>query len=121
MASAIKRWTAPLDMPYILRKVRFVPLGDVPYYAFRYFLNRIRKLYSKQRTLSFWGPRFEGMEEAVRKKTLLEVCAEQWARCVEKSLDQLGDIESSRVHRIRYEDFVANSLAEFQGLCEFLG
>ena len=120
VASAMKRWTASLNMPYILRKARFVPFADVPYYASRYFINRIRKLYSKQRTLSFWGPRFEGMEEAVRAKSVLEVCAEQWARCIEKSLDQLDNIESNRVYRIRYEDFVANPAKEFKALSDFL-
>ena len=121
VASAIKRWSAPLDIPYTLRKARFVPLTDLPYYASKYSINRIRKLCSKQKTLALWGPRFDGMEKAVRTKSLLEVCAEQWARCVEKSLEQLETIESERVYRIRYEDFVANPVRGFRPLCDFLG
>ena len=33
VASARKRWKAPLDLPYLLAKARFVPLTDVPYYG----------------------------------------------------------------------------------------
>jgi hypothetical protein len=121
VASAMKRWVAPLDILYIMRKARFVPLADVPHYASRYFINRILQFYSKERKLSFWGPRFEGMKEAVRTKSLLEVCAEQWARCVQKSIEQMRDIESSRIYSLKYEDFVRSPASETEALAGFLG
>jgi hypothetical protein len=121
VASAIKRWTAPLDMFYLLKKARFVPLIDVPYYASRYFVNRFQKVFSKEKGLSFWGPRLAGMDLMVGSKSLLEVCAIQWARCVEKSLDQMRDIDPSRIHRIKYEEFVTNPQWQLQELTKFLG
>jgi hypothetical protein len=120
VASAMKRWFAPLNTTYLLNKAKYVPITDIPYYASKYLMNRLNKIFSNEKRLSYWGPRFKGMEEMVLCKSLLEVCAVQWARCVEKSLEQLGDINPSRIHRIRYEDFVRNPAGEFRGLCDFL-
>jgi hypothetical protein len=121
VASAMKRWMAPLDIPYLLTKARYVPLPDVPYYASRYFLNRIRKLLSREKRLSAWGPRFEGMSEMVRSRPLLEVCALQWVRCVKNSLDQLAPIDPGRIHRVKYENFVAKPKRELENITRFLG
>ena len=38
VGSAIKRWKASLDIPYILQKARYVPPTDLPYYASRYLI-----------------------------------------------------------------------------------
>jgi hypothetical protein len=121
VASAMKRWMAPLDIPYLLKKARYVPLPDVPYYASRYFVNRIRKLLSREKRLSSWGPRFDRMSEMVRSRSLLEVCALQWVRCMKNSLDQLALIDPSRIHRVSYEDFVAKPKRELERITRFLG
>ena len=51
--SAKLRWTAKLDIPYLLEKVRFVPRMDLPYYAFRYFWSRMYRLFSREKRLAF--------------------------------------------------------------------
>jgi hypothetical protein len=120
VASAMKRWVAPLDLPYILKKARYVPLADAPYYGALFIKNRIHRMFSKEKRLSFWGPRVEGIQEIVRSRTLLEVCGYQWARCVERALDQLGDIDNSRVHRVKYEDFVSDPKRQIKSITQFL-
>lgn len=121
VSSARKRWTADLDLPYILAKARFVPLSDVPYYASRYFWNRIYMLSSGEKRLAFWGPRFRDLEDALLKYPLEGVCALQWKRCVERAENELGELEASRVHRVRYEHFVSDPVAELEKIVAFLG
>lgn len=107
VGSALKRWKAALDIPYLLRKVRYVPLVDLPYYATRYFLNRLYRLFSKEERLAFWGPQFKGLEVALEQHTLEKVCALQWKRCVDLSEDAFAKMSFGKVVRVSYEDFVS--------------
>src|SRR5690625_4081830 len=67
VASSKKRWDAPLDIPYIMKKARYVPLTDLPYYAFKYMWNRIYRILSNEKRLASWGPRFNGIDELLKK------------------------------------------------------
>lgn len=118
--SAMQRWTAPVDVPYVLAKARFVPTRDVPYYAARYMGHRLRALFDRHHRLPTWGPRFEGIEEWARTGTLEELAAAQWRACVEASLRDLADIDPERVCTIRYEDFTRDPPAELRRVLDFL-
>lgn len=120
VASAQKRWMAPLDLPYIMRKARFVPATDIPYYAFRYLWNRFYRVISQERRLAFWGPRFTGMEEALKHHSLAEVCALQWQRSVERTDQSFARIDSARIYSLRYEEFVSQPAEALQKLGDFL-
>lgn len=120
VASAMKRWTAPLDPGYLLRKARYVPPADLPFYAWRYLCNRAFRLVSRERRLAFWGPKFEGMRRLLDGAGLTEVCAAQWARCVRKASQSLDRIEPGRVCRVRYEDYVHRPRERFRRICDFL-
>ena len=119
--SAKERWTAELDIPYILEKVRFVPKMDLPYYALRYCWARIYRLISRQKRLAFWGPALNGMQETLQQHTLNEVCALQWQQCIDKSEEAFSRMPEDKVVRVRYEDFVRNPVAELSRILEFLG
>ena len=58
VASAMKRWVAPLDFEYIFKKARYVPFGDMPYYAFKYLRSRIAMTSSRKRRISLLGATF---------------------------------------------------------------
>lgn len=120
-ASAMERWRAPLDLPYVLRKARFVPLGDVPHYALRFLATRAHRLLSTERRVRSWGPRFAGMDDAARTDSLAELCARQWVRCVEKAEEELATIPQEQVYRLRYEDYVCGPGPFLRELAEFLG
>jgi hypothetical protein len=120
VASAQKRWTATLNIPYIMRKAHFVPITDLPYYASRYFFNHIYRLLSRERRLAFWGPRFRGMDQVLKEYSLAEVCAIQWRQCVEKAECDLNTIDPEQVYRLRYEDFVVEPKLELLNICKFL-
>jgi hypothetical protein len=120
VASALKRWRAPLDLPYVLRKSRFVPPSDLPYYAWRYLANRHRKLASADGRLATWGPRFDGMDEMLRRASLAELCAEQWRRCVTSAVRHLAAMPAGRACEVQYEDFVRRPAPELGRILSFL-
>ncbi len=120
VSSSIKRWKAPVDWSYLSKKARFVPFTDLPYYAARYLGSRIYKLISREKSLSFWGPRFVGMNEMTGQCSGAEVAAMQWRRCVEKTGVVKAKLPDTRVIEIRYEDFVQNPVNSLGLICSFL-
>ena len=120
VASAIKRWTAPLDVGYLLRKARFVPLSDIAYHGARYFAHRAHRVFSSQKRLSTWGPRFVGMREKLATSTLEEVCAAQWVNCVESAAVSFARMDANRVIKLRYEKLVQRPEREVTRLLDFL-
>ena len=121
VASAMKRWTAPLDIVYSAKKAPFVPLSDLPYYATKFTLNRAKQFFSTEKRLSSWGPVFNGMNDLSKKLSLPEVCAHQWKRSINASERGLKTLEKDRFYRIRYEDFVRRPVDELSNILEFIG
>lgn len=121
VGSAMRRWRAGLDIPYLVRKARFVPAADLPYYAARYLWNRVYRLWSRERRLAFWGPRLHDMPELLQRYSLEEVCALQWKRCVESSRAAFRSMPEERVCTVRYEAFVRQPEQEMAGIARALG
>ncbi len=121
IGSAKLRWTAELDLSYILKKVRFVPIMDLPYYAVRYFWSRLHRLISRERRLAFWGPALENIQEILQRHTLNEICALQWQSCVEKSEEAFSVMPEDKVVRVCYEEFVRHPERELEKILSFLG
>lgn len=117
IASANLRWTAKLDIPYLLKKVKYVPLTDLPYYATRYLWSRIYRQFSGEKRLAFWGPQLKNMKNLLNDHTLDEICAIQWKECVNLSEKGLDPLPNNRVSRVKYEDFVNNPEIELKRLC----
>lgn len=120
VASARRRWKAKLDIPYLFKKARFVPLSDLPYYAFRYLSSRVHRLFDREGKVSFWGPRYLGMEKSLQSDSLDVVCAKQWQRCVLRSMEGLATLPQERVLHLRYEDFVSTPAQQLQRIGSFL-
>ena len=120
IASARKRWQAPLNIPYLLSKSKYVPKSDLYYYASRYLVNRLSKTASTNKALSVWGPKFEGMEEMSAQESLDYVCARQWVRCVESSQSAFQKMDKSKVISIRYEEFVSNPVDVLASIAQFI-
>lgn len=118
--SARKRWRADLDLKYILKKARYVPISDIPYYACNYFINRANRFFSSKNRLSTWGPKFEGMEEMAQELSVEEICAYQWKQCIEKADEELSQLKSPRVYNITYADLVETPDQVLESLLQFL-
>lgn len=120
VGSALQRWTASLDIPYILQKARYVPLTDLPYYALRYLFHRMYRLISREKRLALWGPAMDNIDDLLERYTLTEVCALQWAACVDQAEHDFTRISPEKIIKIKYEEFVRNPVVEFARLAEFL-
>tara|TARA_Y100000782_G_scaffold2419_1_gene2525 strand:+ start:15696 stop:16499 length:804 start_codon:yes stop_codon:yes gene_type:complete len=120
VGSARLRWTATLDIPYLLEKVRFVPLLDLPVYALRYFKSRLHRLTSSDKRLAFWGPILHDMDEILINYTLNEVCAIQWQRCIESAENAFREMPQDRVFRLSYEEFVSQPELNLINIAKFL-
>jgi len=120
-SSALKRWKAPLDIPYLLKKARFVPFKDLFYYAGRYVGTHIhRLLFSSDKSLSIWGPKFAGFEKLVQDLSLLEVCAVQWLKSVELSTAALSaHPQPGNRLCVKYEDFVSAPATKMKEIYEY--
>lgn len=120
-SSAALRWNAKLDFGYLMKKARFVPKSDLPFYAWRYLQSRLYKITSGKSRLSTWGPKFAGMESAFANHSLPGGCAVQWRECVSSALAQLAQIDSQQVLTLRYETFTLQPAKELRLICDFLG
>ncbi len=118
--SARQRWCARMDWSYVLRKARFVPCTDLPFYATDYLVNRLTRLTSKQKQLRTWGPKHASLVEDLRHGSLLEVCALQWKQCVDAATTALLRIDAQRVLTMRYEDFVTQPAEELARVADFV-
>lgn len=121
VGSALIRWKAELDISYLMKKLRYVPATDLPYYATRQISNRVYRAFSGEKRLAFWGPILNDMKTILRQHTLDEACALQWAACVDYAERDLNRIPADRVIRLSYETFVNNPVSEFQRIAAFLG
>ena len=119
--SAKLRWTAKLDLRYILKKARFVPKKDLIYYVLRYFRARLHRFFSKEKRLAFWGPELNEMQDILARHNLNEVCAIQWQQCVEKADKELDFLAQDQVCRVKYEGFVSNPKYELARVLKFMG
>lgn len=120
VASAMKRWKASLDVPYLMAKAKYVPKSDLIFYASSYLHSRLAKFRNPEARLSVWGPKFKGWKQTVANNDLPVVCAYQWVRCIEKSESSFAKIPANQVYRLKYEDFVANPESITAELINFL-
>lgn len=121
VGSAMARWKAPLDIPYLVRKARFVPVADLPWYAIRYFGGRLHRLVSREGRVGLWGPQVDGMEQLLADHPLDEVCALQWARCVTSAAGAFGAMPGEKWLQVAYEDFVREPERELERVLDFVG
>lgn len=119
--SAMKRWTSKLDISYTLKKMRYVPWLDFPYYLYKFGMNRVNRMLGGKEKLSFWGPIYEGMSEDVGELSLAQVCAKQWSKCVLNTIDSMWMIPDGQQTTVRYEEFVSNPEKHVQALAKFIG
>jgi len=121
IASATLRWKAPFDLKYILKKARFIPIPDLPYYSLKYIGNRFSKLISNEDKLSYWGPKYNGFEEDAKTKNILEISAIQWKKSVELSYHSFKKMDKSKYIAVDYNTFVSKPNKELERIITFLG
>lgn len=122
VASSYAQWQARPDWRYMLGKARQYPLGQAPAYALQQAVAVMRRMRpGAEKALPVWGPRYAGIDEDLRTRTLVEVCALQWVHCVDRALDQLALLPPERTLTIHYAEFVTAPRATLERIAGFLG
>ena len=120
IASMLKRRHQSLNLTFLLKKARYIPLIDIPIVSIRYFGNLLRRYVFNKNVVYQLGPVFKGMDDVRYNHTEEEVVAIQWSKCIGKAYDDIQKIEPSRVHYIKYEDLVNNPNREINELIKFV-
>lgn len=127
--SAMKRWNAPFDLRYTLRKLRWVPPSDLPRHLFEFASKKVRQRLAGDsgredaglKVSTWWGPRPADFTSLQQEHPLDEVSILQWQRCVESSMRDLSELSPGRVLEVVYEDFVSDPASGLRMILEFLG
>lgn len=88
VASAMKRWRASETPGYYAAKLATVPWRDVVAYGARFVARAVQTQWRGRDYRQSWGPRFPGIDDAVRRYSLARVCAMQWRLSVEAARAQ---------------------------------
>ena len=107
IASTMQCWTRRPELGYLLKKARYVPPSDLPFYAAKFFRSQLSRFTTQEKRWASWGPRFTGMDAMLREKSLAEVCAAQWAACVVHSAAAMRNVPLENRHPLHYEHFVS--------------
>ena len=119
--STYRQWSAPPDWRYITRKALSYPLLDAFGYASSYAWSIFRKQISRDKSSSgTWGPRYRGIEQDLSDKSVLEVCAIQWSRCVQAATEDLARLPADEQLTVVYEEFVDDPETNMARIANFL-
>lgn len=120
VSSAKKKWTASLDIHYIYKKLRYVPVSDLYFHAVRYISRRVSTLFTRDKSVQVWGPRYPGMDEDRKQCSLLQLCYRQWYNCQYFAKRDLMKISKSQVYYLTYEKFISNPKTELRNVFYFM-
>lgn len=110
ISSIKERWCGTTSNNYLLKKAKYIPKLDLPYYALRYLKHRLLQKMSPNKELPTWGPRFFNINNFRKKNSLIETCAKQWYECTQKVERDIKYLKSKDINilELNYEDFVSN-------------
>jgi hypothetical protein len=120
VASAVKRWRSPVNLGYTVRKARFVPAADAPYYLGRFLRNRIGQLSDPHGGLKSWGPMTKEIELRAIESDIVSAAATQWSQCATFAVNSLEQLEQAWAATVRYEDFVEHPGEELRRVADSL-
>ncbi len=120
VASSVRRWNAPFDLKYTLKKVKYVPLMDLPYYILKFGKLRLRQLLGKKE-LKFWGVLIPEMVHLKQSYDIFEIASLQWKVCNEYCLSDFESIPENQLISVKYEELVHNKIKELDRICQFIG
>lgn len=117
--SALRCWTERPSAKYLLTKAATFPWAKCFRYAKRAATGVFARAMGKGES-SVWGPHYPGIEVDLAHHDLLEVCARQWAACMDAYAVSRHRLAPGRFIEIHYEDLVDAPDEEAERLAEFL-
>lgn len=104
-----------------VRKLREFPVSMAWPYLIEYMKSYGKKMLLRQPHVEFWGPRYKGIEQDVENKSLIDVCAIQWVKCVEHCCFRLKMIENGNDYiNLPYEKLISDPEGQLERVADFL-
>lgn len=104
----------------LLRKLMDFPYRAALPYLLSYLKGYVERMVRADKQLNSWGPRFKGIDDALAKYPLIEVCGMQWARSVDLSIRDLALLSKDKDYiTVKYEDLVMSPVAELSRIIAF--
>lgn len=105
-----------------LRKLKEFPLSMAWPYLLEYGKGYAKKTLLKQTHVESWGPRYKGIDEDVRNKSLIEVCSIQWAKCIEHCCRELQYLCYGKDYiNVSYESLIMEPEVQLGKIVDFIG
>lgn len=101
----------------LVRRLKEIRLRQTPHYAREFARRALGKWAPAAAGPPIWGPRVPGIEEWVRDRDLLEVCAQQWRMCVELACRDGRSFPADRYTECRLENFDEAELGRIMRFC----
>ena len=121
VASAMKRRTEKRGWRPYLEKALTVPPIDLPYYAACYLWDLASARFQNRTHRNLWGVRTPFLiREEVKRMTLAEQCALQWAESVRVGLDFQKSFSDKNFLLLRYEDMIDRPVETSKQVFNFL-
>jgi hypothetical protein len=121
ISSVELKWQRPITSKGIRRNLKSAPITQLHHYAGRLFMQRLEKWILRRKYMSIWGPRYKGIDQDLKKHSMLTVIARQWSECSKKAEKDLTLFSNGQVLRLRYEDFVENPISDMERICAHCG
>ncbi|MEM8864581.1 MAG: sulfotransferase [Planctomycetota bacterium] len=99
------------------RRVREIKLRQTPYYAREFFRRVASKVMPGAAGPTVWGPRLPGIEDWLRDRDLLDVCALQWRMCVEMAVREGRHMPADSYTECPLEELDAAELGRLVDYC----
>lgn len=104
-----------------IRKLKEFPVSIAWPYLMEYVKSYGKKALLKQANVESWGPRYKDIDQDVQEKKLIEVCAIQWARCVEHCCMALEKFENGNDYiNVSYEALISHPEEQLTRIVDFL-
>ena len=114
LSSSELKWRTPISVARAVHRMKETPKTHLPYYLARFARDHFRRKVLKRRHVSVWGVRYPGIMDDVKALTAEEVIAKQWVACSQQARKDLAELGDDVVIRMRYEDFVADPVNQFE-------
>ena len=118
--SAERCWRQSPSAGYLLAKLRTFPWRHCAPYAWKVAARTVRRQLRVDSHLRSWGPRYPGIDNDLRTRSLLEVCARQWLACIEHYERSRQVFVPHQLLELQYEDLIHSSTTATIRLCNFL-
>jgi len=116
LSSSEIKWRQPISFAHIMTRLRMTPRSQLHYYVGRALVDHFRRRILRRPHVSVWGVRYPGIYDDLARLTTEQVIAKQWAACSRQAEEDFASVDPQIVRRVRYEDFVADPVAQFEAI-----